>query len=91
MIEHFIDDDHGYVEWNRTHFHGFVLNSYRQPTARYLMVHRAHCRTITGTPANGRTWTHDPIKVCADSLAELDGWAVDRTGAQPTRCDTCTP
>jgi hypothetical protein len=90
-METFVDDDAGYLEWNRTHFRGFVLNVNRTPTIKYLMLHRTPCATITGRPSKGDSWTHDPIKVCADTIGEIDEWSFSTTGSYPKRCDTCSP
>jgi hypothetical protein len=47
----FEDDDAGYLAWVGSHPHGFVVNTFRKPDPRYLMLHRATCHTITGKPA----------------------------------------
>ena len=39
-------------------------------------IHEAACRTITGTPPRGRTWTGPYVKACSTSLTELDAWAL---------------
>jgi hypothetical protein len=51
----------------------------------------ADCRTITGTPARGSTWTGPYIKVCSPSLPELDSWALVNARSAVTRCGTCQP
>ena len=84
-------DDAAYLSWLRTHPTGLVLNCERHPRAAYLVLHRAACRTINGSPARGRTWTADYIKVCADSRLELDDWASRQTGALPSPCGLCKP
>jgi hypothetical protein len=53
----FEDDDTGYLTWVESHQHGFVVNSYRRPDPRYLILHRATCGTITGRPARRERWT----------------------------------
>ena len=47
----FIDDVAGYLAWVKQNPHGSVLNTYRMPTAGYLKLHRATCRTINDRPA----------------------------------------
>lgn len=37
----FLDDGAGYLDWLTTHPDGFVLNTYRNPTPGYLMLHHA--------------------------------------------------
>ena len=36
----FIDDDDGYLRWVTTHNDGFIVNTYRRPSAAYLRLHR---------------------------------------------------
>lgn len=81
--EHFIDDDPGYLAWLRDHPTGFVINSTRHPTASYLVLHRAECWTINGTPSRGVSWTTDLRKVCADSKGDLAAWARSEVGGEP--------
>jgi hypothetical protein len=78
MIVEFGDDgeneDDRYLRWLADHPGGFVLNCYKNPTPSYLILHRATCPRISGTPSNGRSWTHDYRKVCADTETELVEW-----------------
>ncbi len=71
----FADDDAGYLTWIAQHPQGYVLNTARQPTADYLIAHRATCPTISGTPARGEQWTRDFLKHCAEHRAELRSFA----------------
>lgn len=85
----FVDDQEGYIAWLRGHPSGYVVNCNRSPSAAYLVLHRATCWTISGTQKN---WTGGSyIKVCADTLADLDTWGQRETGVYPSRCGTCTP
>lgn len=54
----------------------------RRPTPDYLIVHAAPCRTITGRPTSGETWTDQYIKIRADTIQELDDWAQLKTGTR---------
>jgi hypothetical protein len=65
-MRHFVDDDAGYLAWLAGHPADFVINTGRSPSAAYLMLHRASCRTISGTPARGSTFTGDYTKICGD-------------------------
>ena len=88
----FLDDDGRYLEWLRKHPDGFVVNAARRPRADYLILHRANCHTISGTPARGSRWTTgDYLKACATAEAELRAWARDETKAEPTGCGSCSP
>lgn len=91
-MEEFVDRDADYERWLAAHPHGFVVNTTRSPSAGYLVLHASTCRTISGQPANGKSWTHDYIKVCADAVSELDRWAQSITGGgQIHRCGLCHP
>jgi Family of unknown function (DUF6308) len=84
----FIDNDAAYLAWLSEHPEGFVLNANRRPTARYLRLHRASCRTISGRPARGGPWTGSYLKVCGDRDA-LANWAYATTGGATIACRVC--
>ncbi len=86
----FVDDDTGYLRWTQRHPSGFVVNADRQPRPGYLVLHRATCPTITGTPARGSAWTKDYIKVCAVDGSPLERWA-KRLGGSLRSCGRCRP
>lgn len=88
----FAEDDLGYEKWLTAHPAGFVVNCDRNPKASYLMLHRSRCHTVSGTPSRGDTWTSGAyIKVCAETVAELEAWAHSATGGALQRCGTCAP
>ena|SRR5579885_414303 len=88
----FVDDDPGYHRWITSNPAGFVLNTSRTPSTRYLVLHRATCQTVTGVPARGATWTGgDYAKVCCFDRGTIVDWADDEVGAPPTVCGTCQP
>ncbi|WJK38367.1 SDR family oxidoreductase [Solwaraspora sp. WMMA2056] len=89
-VEMFIDDDSGYLAWVDRHPDGFVLNTYRNPAASYLMLHRSTCRTISGTPAGGSHWTLDYSKICG-RRRELEQLVLERLGAVVHPCRLCLP
>jgi hypothetical protein len=86
-MERFTDDDQGYLGWLARHPDGYVINTGRAPTAAYLMLHRAACGTIRGTPARGTTFTGDYVKVCGERV-ELEAFA-RRLGGEPKPCGLC--
>ena len=90
-VELFRDDDQGYAAWLAANVQGYVLNIRRSLNPSDARVHEADCRTITGTPTHGRTWTRPYIKVCSLSLQELDLWALTNARSAATRCSTCQP
>jgi hypothetical protein len=88
----FLDDDAGYLAWIAVHPDGYVLNSHRQPTPRYLVLHRATCHTMAPrSEADTRAWTAAYRKTCSATAGELVNWAQAYGGGPPTRCRTCRP
>lgn len=67
MLREFLDNDEGYRRWLYEHLNGFVLNTYRNPSLLYLMLHRADCSHL---------WKKQPFdsftlnyrKICTDEL-----------------------
>jgi hypothetical protein len=89
QVREFHDNDGGYLAWLAAHPDGFVLNTNRTPRPSYLMLHRATCGTISGTPARGAGWTTgDYAKVCG-TRTELENFARLRVGGDPTPCGDC--
>ncbi len=90
MIE-FRDNDVGYQRRLECHSRGYVVNAHRRPIAIYLVLHRATCPSITRLATNAKTWTHgDFIKVCSDSVSDLDAWVRQVPGVL-SRCGMCRP
>jgi hypothetical protein len=82
----FEDNDREYLYWTSQHLRGYVVNCYRKPSADYLMLHWADCRTING---NQSPWTTDDYaKVCSPTVADLEEWA-DGLGGLLTKCSVC--
>jgi hypothetical protein len=89
-MQRFEEDDAGYLMWVNYHPDGFVVNTERPPSPRYLMLHRAACSHISRATQQGR-WTHDYLKVCAPSIAELEEWARREAGGRLQACHWCAP
>ena len=84
--------DEEYLSWVDGHRHGFVVNAYRNLNPGYLMLHRARCGTITGTPARGNTWTDgDFVKVCSETIRDLELWAQREAKGMLNPCQRCNP
>lgn len=90
-IVEFRNDDDGYLAWIVEHPDGFVINIPRKYTSTYARVHHAVCRTISGRPARGATWTGPYVKVCSERFAELQQWAVAEIGQSVAACGSCSP
>lgn len=67
------------------------MNCERSLNPNYLMLHRATCKTISGTPARGKEWTKDYIKVCSTDAEPLETWAENKVGGQLKPCRLCRP
>src|SRR5689334_7391478 len=88
-MRRFVDDDEGYLAWLEDRRDGFVLNLLRSGSSGPLMLHRATCGTIRGTPARGSRWTSDWIKLCGDQ-EELEQFA-ESQGRSVRLCGICVP
>jgi hypothetical protein len=87
----FRDDDAGYLAWLAAHADGYVINIARSHSTAEARVHHAACWTISGDNPRRGDWTGPYVKVCADSLTELEHWASDRLGHSLPPCGTCRP
>jgi hypothetical protein len=85
----FRDDDQAYVRWRAANPEGFVVNSYREPSAKYLMLHRATCGHIASHKSEPWHWTRDWVKVCAPGRDELELWARRDLGGAVKECLHC--
>lgn len=84
----FIDDDTGYERWLAANPDQFVINTPRNPTPTNIVLHRATCRTINGTPSRGLRWTADFIKFCG-TRNELEMYARTQIGGTARPCQLC--
>jgi hypothetical protein len=86
----FEDDDAGYLAWVEGNQHGLVVNSFRKPDPRYLILHRASCGTIRGKPALGDRWTTGGyIKACSGTRTDLHQWARQNVAGELHPCGVC--
>ena len=75
MIE-FIDDDLSYLAWVAAHPDSYVLNVRRLPDPRYVVLHRANCKSISNeTHASGAYTARGYRKICMSSEAMLQAAA----------------
>lgn len=90
MVTSFIDQEQEYLDWIAAHPAGYVVNHYRKPSAAYLKLHRATCRSIsTDRWTNYTTRTY--AKTCSDSRPDLERWARTETGGILDDCRQCNP
>jgi hypothetical protein len=91
-MDHFHDDDAGYLAWLQADPRGYVVNTPTSPSRSYLMLHKASCWTISKLQTNAKQWTSGQYsKQCADNLAELDHWARQTLGGVLKPCGLCKP
>jgi hypothetical protein len=92
MAVKFQDDDDGYLEWVSTHPNGFVLNCERHPKPDYLFLHATSCHSITRLQPAGRRWTKSYVKVCSDSVSDVEAWVRENVVDGLTApCPICSP
>lgn len=96
LITVFKTQDGEYLKWIHGHKDGLVLNTKRIVDSRYMVLHRGDCTTITPNKAYrpGQFAERDYIKVCADSVSELEGWVSRHGRADGTfslECRRCGP
>jgi hypothetical protein len=97
-MEIFNDRDEPYLTWLHNHPDGYVINRRRGKSDDYLILHRSRCRKIKdynkmARPGGftGRAY----IKVCADTIAELQHYARTKggrlDGSFSCKCRACSP
>lgn len=93
-MQHFTNDDAGYLNWIAENPKGFVLNVERSPRPEYLILHRATCSTIAKLRENGAYTDRGYQKIVAIELTELQGYArqIGRPdGSFSKTCGHCGP
>lgn len=77
-----------YLAWSVSHPNGFIVNTDRElRIPQYPMVHSAAGSCVT-TPSRGNYTKGKYIKVCSESLEELQAWA-SRNRRELLRCARC--
>ncbi len=87
----FVDNDPGYLQWLQANPRGYVLNTYRQPSPNYLIIHRANKGCVSKLQSGAQHFTKDYIKVCSLDLTELNDWARQNVGGHAKTCGNCRP
>jgi hypothetical protein len=90
VLQRFVDDDQGYLAWVDEHPAGYVLNAERRPTRSFIVLHRATCAAILGA-TGPEGWTSTTLKVCAETVVEIDRWCREQVAGFPSRCRRCHP
>jgi hypothetical protein len=94
----FKDDDNSYLRWVSEHPDEYVVNMRRRLDPRYLVLHRADCKSITRYPfmkANPGGFTERGyLKLCGASISELKHSLKQITRRQDPfskACSQCVP
>jgi hypothetical protein len=90
-----VDDD--YFEWLEKHPDGFVVNTTRNWSSKYMVLHRAAC-TFISKPVHekepGGFTERDFVKICAEEIAPLRAWVIGHgrlDGSFSKECSVCKP
>lgn len=86
-MRHFVDDDAGYLDWLGRHPDGFVINTVRDPSPSYLVLHRSSCWTISRLQPQATTFTGEYTKICG-TRGELDAHT-RALGGEQKACGHC--
>jgi hypothetical protein len=93
----FEDSDTEYLEWLAEHPEGFVVNTGRNRSADYMVLHRAACTFISRPfreTAPGGFTERALIKICADEVPALRQWVKEHgrpDGTFSKECSICKP
>lgn len=82
-MQRFTEDSGAYEHWLTGNQDQYVINAERSLNPDNLVLHRASCGTVNGTPARGATWVGSYVKVVG-TRAELQ---TEHPTARP--CRTC--
>jgi hypothetical protein len=81
------DDDDGFFAWQSANPAGLFINTYRNPSPSYLVLHKSGCPHFKGSPE--LQWTVDYVKLCSGNRSDLEQWARQTVGGDTTLCGTC--
>ncbi|XVS61283.1 hypothetical protein ACQPYE_23595 [Actinosynnema sp. CA-299493] len=62
-MQRFTEDSGAYEHWLADNQDQYVVNAERSLNPANLMLHRASCHTISGTPTRGTTWVGSYVKL----------------------------
>lgn len=82
----FRDDDSEFHDWLDRHPEAYFIKAGRRPTIDSLVIHGSRCPHFDRS--GGVKWTYT-LKACATDRSELEKWARDETGGEPTNCRDC--
>lgn len=91
----FKDDEKSYLLWLDANRLGWVINTRRLPTPKYMVLHRATCKKIGdyGEMSKPGGFTERSYtKICATNLEELREWVTKNgrpDGSFSKECKLC--
>ena len=95
MSVHVFDSgDKPFLQWMNANPDGYVLNTSGGRGSHYLMLHRSGCHHISGyttMQSEGAFTTNGYVKVCSNSLSDVQRWiATNREASAAFKpCATC--
>jgi hypothetical protein len=89
-IYRFIDDNEGYLDWIEKNRSGYVVNCYKNPSPKCLILHKSTCNTIRNATRGPGNWTNNQyIKVCSLDKQKLVEWAKLTANGELHSCQRC--
>lgn len=93
-MKEFVNDDAGYIEWLESNSqNGYVLNSYKNTSAKYLPLHHATCVKLKDNNGSNslNPFTGEGYKkLCFQSSQDIYDW-MHHNYPYSKRCSYCNP
>lgn len=83
------DDDTNYLKWLHKNPHGYVINIQRSHSPVDAHLHDASCSTLIAQIDRDVNLTGPYVKVCGETLAEVEQWATDNVSELVPPCGIC--
>ena len=80
--------------WIKSNLVGFVANTYKVPSSKYMVLHTHQCRTINelASVASEDAFTNNGYtKICSESIQGLNNWLVENGFSFSKECQKCNP
>jgi hypothetical protein len=91
------EDDQTYQQWISQNAFGFVINTRKNISPDYMVLHTSSCRSINELSSNASddAFTKNGyIKICSDSIESLRNWVSEHgrpDGTFSAECQKCNP
>jgi hypothetical protein len=83
------DDDDGYRDWLKKYPGGYVINIPRNYSPNEAHLHDASCSTLTAQLDRDVCLTGPYVKVCGQTLAEVERWPTHNGCGPVEPCGFC--